>query len=69
MERKMADGPPVNVVTDAIPISRLVDGTLFMVSSKDTNKYETKNTLTLLQRKGVTVIGCVLTKVEESRNS
>lgn len=28
MGRKMADGPPVNVVADAIPISRLVDGTV-----------------------------------------
>lgn len=38
----------VNVVTDAIPISRLVDGTLFMVSSNDANKHEAKNALTLL---------------------
>ena len=56
------DCPPLNAVADAIPVSSIVDGTLFVVSAMDTAKQEAKNALTMLQRNGANALGCVLTK-------
>lgn len=58
------DCPPLNAVADAVPVSSVVDGTLFVVSAMDTDKREAKNALTMLQRNGANVLGCVLTKVD-----
>lgn len=60
------DCPPVSAVADAIPVSHVSDGTIFVVSSKETNKNDAKTALTQLQRNGVNVLGSVLTKVEAS---
>lgn len=63
------DCPPLNAVADAIPVSSIVDGTLFVVSAMDTDKREAKNALTMLQRNGQMVLGCVLTKVDITSKS
>ena len=63
------DCPPLNAVADAIPGSSIVDGTLFVVSAMDTDKSEAKNALTMLQRNGANVLGCVLTKVDITSKS
>ena len=63
------DCPPLNAVADAIPVSSTVDGTLFVVSAMDTAKQEAKNALTMLQRNGANVLGCVLTKVDITSKS
>lgn len=63
------DCPPLNAVADAIPVSSIVDGTLFVVSAMDTDKREAKNALTMLQRNGANVLGCVLSKVDISSKS
>ena len=63
------DCPPLNAVADAIPVSSIVDGTLFVVSAMDTAKQEAKNALTMLQRNGAKVLGCVLTKVDITSKS
>ena len=63
------DCPPLNAVADAIPVSSIVDGTLFVVSAMDTDKQEAKNALTMLQRNGANVLGCVLTKVDITSKS
>ncbi len=63
------DCPPLNAVADAIPVSSIVDGTLFVVSAMDTAKQEAKNALTMLQRNGANVLGCVLTKVDITSKS
>ena len=63
------DCPPFNAVADAIPVSSIVDGTLFVVSAMDTAKQEAKNALTMLQRNGANVLGCVLTKVDITSKS
>lgn len=60
------DCPPISAVADAIPISNVSDGTIFVVSSKETNKNEAKAALTQLQRSGAVVLGSVLTKVENT---
>lgn len=63
------DCPPLNAVADAIPVSSIVDGTLFVVSAMDTDKSDAKNALTMLQRNGANVLGCVLTKVDITSKS
>ena len=65
----LIDCPPLNAVADAIPVSSIVDGTLFVVSAMDTAKQEAKNALTMLQRNGANVLGCVLTKVDITSKS
>ncbi len=63
------DCPPMNAVADAIPVSRVTDGTIFVTSAKDTDKRDAKNALTMLQRNGANVLGCVLTKVDSTTRS
>jgi len=58
------DCPPISAVSDAIPVSHVADGTVYVISAKDTNKNDVKSALTQLQRNGANVLGCVLTKVE-----
>lgn len=58
------DCPPISAVADAIPVAHVSDGTIFVISSKETNKNDAKTALTQLQRNGVNVLGSVLTKVE-----
>lgn len=63
------DCPPVLSVSDCIPVSRVSDGTLFVVSSKDTDKNDAKTALQQLQRNGANVIGTVLNKVDKTNES
>lgn len=59
------DCPPISAVADAIPVGHVSDGTIFVVSGKETNKNAAKTALTQLQRNGLNILGSVLTKVEE----
>lgn len=59
------DCPPISAVSDAIPVSNICDGTVFVCSSKETDKREAKEALTQLKRNGANVLGAVLTKVED----
>lgn len=63
------DCPPLNAVADAIPVSHVTDGTIFVISAKDTDKRDAKNALQMLQRNGANVLGCVLTKVDTAIHS
>lgn len=63
------DCAPVLSVSDCIPVSRVSDGTLFVVSSKDTDKNDAKTALQQLQRNGANVIGTVLNKVDKTNES
>ena len=63
------DCPAVLSVSDCIPVSRVSDGTLFVVSSKDTDKNDAKTALQQLQRNGANVIGTVLNKVDKTNES
>lgn len=62
------DCPPLNAVADAIPASINCDGTVFVVSAKDTDKRASKAALTELQRAGINILGCVLNKTEKKSN-
>lgn len=63
------DCPPLNAVADAIPVSHVSDGTIFVTSAKDTDKRDAKHALQMLQRNGANVLGCVLTKVDTMTRS
>ncbi|EOS61168.1 capsular exopolysaccharide family protein [Firmicutes bacterium M10-2] len=63
------DCPPVNRVSDGIPISSVADGTLYVVSSKETDKRAAKAAINDLIRNGANIFGIVLTKVEELSNN
>ena len=58
------DCPPVDAVADAVPVSTVSDGTIYVISAKETNKSDAKAGLTQLQRNGANILGTVLTKVE-----
>lgn len=56
------DCAPVGVISDAIPVGNAVDGTIFVVSAKDTNRKDAANCVNLLQRNNVNILGSILTK-------
>lgn len=58
------DCPPYGVVSDCIPVSMLADGTVYVVSAKDTDKFAARAAMEDLKRNGARIIGTVLTKVE-----
>lgn len=59
------DCPPASLFSDCVPISSLADGSLFVVSAKETNKYRAREIVRDLQRNGINLIGTVLTKVPD----
>lgn len=61
------DCPPVLSVADVIPVSNIADGTLFIISSKETSKQDVKLAVTQLERNGGKILGTVLTKVENDQ--
>lgn len=63
------DCPPILSVADAIPVSNISDGTIFVVSAKDTNKHDAKTAITQLTRNGAKMLGTVLTKVERENSN
>lgn len=63
------DCPPVMSVADAIPVSNIADGTIFVVSAKDTNKHDAKTAITQLIRNGAKMLGTILTKVERENSN
>lgn len=60
------DCPPVGYVADAVPVSNISDGTLYVISCKEKHKKQVKNAITDLQRNGVNLVGTVLNKVDMS---
>lgn len=59
------DCPPIGACSDGIPVCNASDGTLFVVSSMDTDKRAAKNASRDLMRAGANIIGVCLTKVED----
>jgi capsular exopolysaccharide synthesis family protein len=62
----LIDSPPVLPVTDAVVISRWVDGTLLVCSASTTNRKHLARAVELLNQVGGTVVGTVLNGVEEA---
>lgn len=63
------DCAPIGAVPDAIPVGNTVDGTIFVVSSKDTNYKEASSCVSLLQRSNVNILGSVLTKADSGSDN
>ena len=59
----LVDAPPVGVVTDAAILSTLVDGTLMVVASHQTESDQVLRAMKLLQNVEARILGSVLTKV------
>lgn len=59
----IVDAPPVGVVTDAAILSTLVDGTLMVIASHETDSDLALRAMKLLQNVEARVLGTVLTKV------
>lgn len=62
------DCPPINRVSEGISISSMADGTLYVISAKETDKRAAKAAIDDLERTGANVFGVVLTKVEEVKS-
>lgn len=60
----LIDCPPVGYVADAIPVSNISDGTLFVVSCEENHKKAVRDCVFDLQRNGVNIIGTVLNNVD-----
>ena len=58
------DCPPISVTSDAIPLSSVADGTLYVVSAKDTDKRKAKAAINDLQRNGIKILGIILNKTD-----
>lgn len=63
------DCAPIGSISDAIPVGNAVDGTIFVVSAKDTKRKDAAQCVNLLKRSNVNVIGSVLTKAESGSGS
>jgi capsular exopolysaccharide synthesis family protein len=66
-DRVILDSPPLVAVTDSAIISRLVDGTVFVVRAFKTSKHLSAQGLRTLQDVGAPVVGAVLNAVNLNR--
>lgn len=61
----IVDCAPIGAISDAIPIGHAVDGTIFIVSAKDTKRKEAAYCVQLLKQNRIHLLGSILTKAEE----
>jgi len=66
-DRIILDAPPVLAVTDALVLSRLTDGTCFVVCAGRTDRNAARRSLYLLDRTGSRILGIVLNQVDVQR--
>lgn len=65
----IVDCAPVGAISDAIPVGNMVDGTVFVVSAKDTKRKDAAGCIELLKRSNVNVIGSILTKADVGQSN
>lgn len=63
------DSPPVLAVTDALLISNLVDGVIYVVAYNQTKKEQSKQALKQLKENNAIVIGGVLSNIDVKKSS
>lgn len=63
------DLPPVNIVSDALVVSPLLDGMLVVVRQNYSNRRELNRCETQLELSGVKILGLVLTDVTSGRSA
>ncbi len=59
------DLPPINIVSDALTVSKYIDGMIVVIREDYTEKKELENCFRLLKLSDVNVLGCV---INESKN-
>ncbi|MCP4405197.1 MAG: polysaccharide biosynthesis tyrosine autokinase [bacterium] len=64
----LLDSPPVNVVTDSVILSRIVDGTVMVIRAGKTKRELVKRGKEQLQQAGAEVLGGVLNYVDVQKN-
>ena len=60
----LLDCPPVSNLTDGILVSKLVDGTVYVIESNRVDRELVSNTLDELRTNGANLLGTVLTQVD-----
>ena len=68
-ERIIIDSPPLTAVTDAVIMSRCVDGVVLVIRAGETHREIIKNGIGLLQAANAHTLGAVLNSVEMGRDS
>ena len=63
------DLPPVNIVSDAISISRLITGMIVVIREEHTDKRELDRCFRQLELSSVNVLGCVMNQSKGSRGT
>lgn len=58
------DAPPVGIVSDALQIAPICDGAILVIHAGKTKKKQAKETLNLLKRTEVPMLGAVLNRVD-----
>ena len=62
--RILIDSPPITAVTDAVILSKYVDGVVLVIRAGDTVRDVAKNSLDQLHAVGANILGCVLNAVD-----
>ena len=63
------DLPPVNIVSDALTVSKYIDGMIVVVREDYTEKKELENCFRLLRLSDVNVLGCVINESKNGKGS
>lgn len=59
------DSPPILTASDPVIISQLVDGVLFIVAAKETQKEVVKDAKKALDKVGANIMGIIMTKMKK----
>ena len=68
-ELVILDSPPITAVTDAVILSRLVDGVLLVIREGETHREIVKNGISLLKAANAHILGAILNSVTMGRDS
>jgi len=63
----IVDSPPVLNLADALVLSHVVDGVVFIINSASTNRTHVKNSLASLEQIGARIMGVVLNRVRRPK--
>ncbi len=63
----VVDLPPVNIVSDALAISKYIDGMVVVIREDYTEKKELENCFRQIRLSNVNVLGCVMNETKEGK--
>jgi len=68
-ERIIIDSPPISAVTDAVILSKIVDGVVLVIRAHQTNREVIRYAITQLHNVNSRILGAVLNGVDMGRDS